>query len=96
MSDGSILNKYDLKVLNKTDRDIYITASVSGIEGMTAKGMEKPLLAKKGHTSSFYVFLTAPVKSLDGERMPVVFRVENKDNTEQSSEYESMFFGPRY
>ena len=96
MKDGSILNKYDLKVLNKTDKDIYITASVSGIDGMTAKGMEKPMLAKKGHTSSFYVFITAPLKSLDGERMPVVFRVENKDNTEQSSEYESMFFGPRY
>ena len=96
MSDGSILNKYDLKVLNKTDKDMHVVASISGIEGMTAKGMEKPLLAKKGHTSSFYVFVTAPAKSLDGERMPVVFRVENKDNTEQSSEYESMFFGPRY
>lgn len=95
MSNGSVLNKYDLKVLNKTDKDIYVVGSVSGLDDIVTKGLEDPLLARKGHTSSFTVFVTVPPSSLKEERVPVVFSVQNKDNAEVSSTYESMFFGPR-
>jgi len=95
LSDGSIQNKYNLKVLNKTAADVYVTASASGLDNMIIKGMEKPMLAKKGHTSSFIVFVNAPMASLTEERMPVVFQVQNKDKAEESSNYESMFFRPR-
>ncbi len=30
MSDGSIQNKYILKVLNKTDKDVYVAVSATG------------------------------------------------------------------
>jgi len=30
MSDGSIQNKYEFKVLNKTDRDLFVTVMVEG------------------------------------------------------------------
>ena len=95
LSDGSIQNKYNLKVLNKTDKDVYIVASSSGLENMVVKGVDKPLLARKGHTSSFIVFVNAPAASLTEERMPVIFEVANKDDPEQMSRYESMFFSPR-
>ncbi len=95
LSNGSIQNKYDLKILNKTDKDVYAMASARGLDNMTIKGMEEPLLTKKGHTSSFIVFVNAPPASLTDERMPLIFEVVNTDNPEQLSEYESMFFSPR-
>lgn len=95
LSDGSIQNKYDLKVLNKTDKDVHVVVSAKGLDNMIVKGMDKPLLTRKGHTSSFIVFVNAPAASLTDDRMPVIFQVENKDNPEESSSYESMFFSPR-
>ena len=95
LRDGSIQNKYNLKVLNKTDKDVYIVASGSGLDNMVVKGMDKPLLTRKGHTSSFIVFVNAPAASLTEERMPVIFEVVNKDDPDQLSRYESMFFSPR-
>jgi cytochrome c oxidase accessory protein FixG len=95
LSSGAIQNKYNLKVLNKTDKDVYVMASAEGLDNMTVKGMEKPLLTRKGHTSSFIVFVNAPAASLTEERIPVIFEVKNQVDPTQSSRYESMFFSPR-
>ena len=94
-SDGSIMNKYDLKILNKTPEPIYVSVELEGPDNMKIRGTEKPLLAKPGHTSSHFVNVTVPGKNVTKERVPLVFRVINKDNTQQSSEYKSMFFGPK-
>ena len=51
-SDGTIQNKYDVKILNKTANDIRAKVTASGIEGMQLKGAEETLIAKKGHTLS--------------------------------------------
>ncbi len=94
-SSGAIMNKYDLKILNKTPEEIYVTVETEGPDNLMVKGTEKPLLAKPGHTSSHFVFVTVPGKNVTEERVPLVFRITNKDNSEQRSEYKSMFFGPR-
>ncbi|WP_456379086.1 cytochrome c oxidase accessory protein CcoG [Thiolapillus sp.] len=94
-SDGTIQNKYDVKILNKTTDDISIKVTASGIEGMVLKGAEKPLLARKGNTGSYIMFINAPAEKIKAERTPIVFKIINLDDPTQTSFYESMFFAPK-
>ncbi len=94
-SDGSIMNKYDLKILNKTDKDFYVTIEATGHDEMVLRGADKPLLAKSGNISSHFVNITIPGKALERERLAITFRATNRDNPEQSSKYTSMFLGPK-
>jgi len=95
LSDGSIQNKYDLKILNKTDHDMQVSVSSVGPDGMTMHGAEKVFTVRKGDTTSHTVFLRVPSAKLNQERVPVYFTIGNVDNPEQFSTYESMFIGPR-
>ena len=72
-----------------------MVATARGIENLQLRGAEESFLVRKGHTSSFIVFVTVPKANIDGDRMPVVFEVENQDNPDQTAEYESMFFSPK-
>ncbi|WP_456415859.1 cytochrome c oxidase accessory protein CcoG [Thiolapillus sp.] len=94
-SDGTIQNKYDVKILNKTTDDISIKVTASGIEGMVLKGAEKPLLARKGNTGSYIMFINAPAENIKDERTPITFKIVNLDDPTQTSSYESMFFAPK-
>lgn len=93
-SDGTIQNKYDVKILNKTANDIRAKVTASGIEGMQLKGAEETLIAKKGHTGSYIMFINLPAEKIKAERTPIIFKVVNLDNPKQTSSYESMFFAP--
>ncbi len=93
-SDGSIQNKYQIKVLNKTDKDIHVKVTVEGPEGLRLVGAEKPFLARKGEISAHTVFVRIPKKSLVEERLPVTFVVAAEEQPTLTTSYESMFFGP--
>lgn len=93
-SDGSIQNKYYVKVLNKTDEDMAVTISAAGLEGMTLVGAEEPMTAKPGTVTTRTVFVRLP-PAKQGERvMPFVFTVHAADDPDISASYESMFVGP--
>jgi len=94
-SDGTIQNKYDVKILNKTTDDIPIKVTASGIEGMVLKGAEKSLLARKGNTGSYIMFINAPAENIKAERTSITFKIVNLDDPTQTSSYESMFFAPK-
>ncbi len=94
-SDGTIQNKYDVKVLNKTANDIPVKITAEGIEGMIVKGTEDTVIAKKGNTGSYIVFINAPAENIKSERTPIIFKIVNQDDPTQTSSYESMFFAPR-
>lgn len=96
MSDGSIQNKYDFKVLNKTDRDIHVKVSATGgIEGQTIIGADKPLLTHHGRGTSFTIFVKAPGANVKKEVTPIGFRVEGVEDPSVSAEYSSKFNGPK-
>lgn len=95
LRDGSIQNKYDLKILNKTAKDIRAVVTASGIDNLNLRDAEEPFIVPKGDTSSYIVFITVPKASISDDRMPVVFEVQDQDNAEYSAEYESMFFSPK-
>jgi cytochrome c oxidase accessory protein FixG len=94
-SDGSVQNKYELKILNKTGQDMRIQIHASGHSGLQSIGIEEALAAPHGKVSAHTIFLRIPGDRLMAERIPVTIRAQDMDNPEFFSEYESMFFGPK-
>jgi polyferredoxin len=96
LSDGSIQNKYEFKVLNKTDKDVYVTVTAKGgVENQVILGAEKPLLTHHGRGASFTIFVKAPGENISREIVPIVFRVQGVDDPRIAAEYETMFNGPK-
>nr|NIQ08952.1 cytochrome c oxidase accessory protein CcoG [Gammaproteobacteria bacterium] len=95
LSDGSIQNKYDLKILNKLDKVMTVGVSAKGPEDLQLIGADEPLDVQPGKVLSHTVFIKVPRSSLEQSRTPVTFRVNNVDNPEDTVKYESAFFSPR-
>jgi cytochrome c oxidase accessory protein FixG len=96
MSDGSIQNKYDFKVLNKTDKDLHVKVSVEGgVEGQVIIGAEEPPLTHHGRGTSFTIFIKAPGANVTHEVTPIEFKVVAIEDPTVSAEYDSKFNGPK-
>jgi len=93
-SDGSIQNKYELKILNKTHSEMKVGIRAEGLDTMVLVGAEREILADPGRTSSFTLFVRVPKRDLVAEREPLTFTIYNLDDDKISTHYESMFFGP--
>lgn len=97
MSDGSIQNKYDFKVLNKTDRDIHVRVSAEGgVPGQVIIGAEENPVTHHGRGTSFTIFVKAPGENVRQEVTPIEFRVEGVEDPSISAEYTSNFNGPKH
>ena len=94
MSNGSIQNKYDLKVLNKTDKDMNISIVVEGPDGLEIQGIKQKMKLPAGKLTSFITFVRIPKKNLKGARTPVNFRIQSFEVFDDHIEYLSMFYGP--
>ncbi len=96
-SDGSIQNKYTLKVLNKMTEDLEVTITASGLEGIVLVGADKIVSARKGKVTPRVVFARVPRENLKEESQPIVFHIEATSATGEvySSRRESFFVGPR-
>jgi hypothetical protein len=66
LSDGSIQNKYTLKILNKDNSDLEVKISASGPEKMTIMGVDDLLLAKHGAVVPAVIYVKVPRKQLEG------------------------------
>lgn len=96
MSDGSIQNKYEFKVLNKTDKDVYVKVSAEGgVKGLIILGAEQPIVTNHGRGTSFTIFVKAPSENIQKEVTPLQFRVESVDDPLIFAEYNTMFNGPK-
>jgi polyferredoxin len=98
LSDGSIQNKYTLKVLNKLNEEVAVRVSVSGgPESLELVGAEDPIIAKQGFVSPSMVFVKVPRKDLTAERMSITFHIEGQRASGAIVETarESVFIGPK-
>ncbi len=96
MSDGSIQDKYEFKVLNKTDKDIHVKVSAKGgVPGQVIIGAEEPLMTHHGRGTSFTIFVKAPGANVKDEITPIEFRIEGVEDPSISAEYTSKFNGPK-
>ncbi len=94
MSNGSIQNKYKLKILNKTDKIMHISINARGIDEMKTKGLREKMALPPNKLSSVTVYISAPRKNIKLARTPVYFTLESFQQFDDSIEYQSMFFGP--
>ncbi len=94
-SDGSIQNKYTLKILNKLADDVKVKISATGPEGL--KITSNPILAAQhGTVTPTSVYVRVPRKNLTVESQPIIFHIETVDSDEPfSSHRESVFIGPK-
>ncbi len=94
-SDGSIQNKYTLKVLNKLAKDVTVKITATGPAGLKITSRQL-LAAKHGTVTPTSVYVRVPGKQLTVESQPITFRIETVDSDEPFSSYrESVFIGPK-
>jgi len=95
MSSGDIQNKYELKILNKTDKVMNISIAVSGSDNMTTKGIREKMTLEPSKLNSFTVYLLIPKSTLEKARTPVYFTIHSYQEFDDVIEYQSMFYGPK-
>ncbi len=96
LSDGSIRDRYEFKVLNKTDKDLHVLVSIKGgIEGQTLMGSETPILTRHGHGTNFTIFVKAPLSAIKAEETPIEFSVQAVEDPSVVAQYSSKFMGPK-
>jgi cytochrome c oxidase accessory protein FixG len=94
-SNGSIQNKYVMKILNKMGEDISVTITASGPKGLILVNADKPITARRGMVTPHTVFVRVPRESLEQESTPIIFTVEGEYNDETlSGDRKSVFIGP--
>ena len=94
-SDGSIQNKYTLKILNKTTLDLKVKISAKGIDNLILIGADNIVLAKHSTVTSKTVFVKVPKSSLKHKNQPIIFTIETHSETETfKSERENTFMSP--
>lgn len=97
LSDGSIQNRYTLKILNKMPEDLSLRVTASGPKGLELVDAGREVFAPHGEVTPAIVFLRIPPKDLHGDQIPVTFHVRGVRPSGQAvqTSRESIFFvGP--
>ncbi len=93
LSDGSIQNKYIIKVLNKTKETMRIRFEIDGLEGATLHSL-KEITVEPGKVVPVTALVrVSPENAITGVT-PIIFKGDVDDST-ISIQYKSMFMGPK-
>ncbi|MDH5301722.1 MAG: cytochrome c oxidase accessory protein CcoG [Gammaproteobacteria bacterium] len=93
-SDGSIQNKYELKILNKTDQPMRISLAVRGPEQLQLVDADQPLTVQPYSLLANVVFLRIAANTATAESTAVTFIATGVDDPSIHDEYQSMFIAP--
>jgi cytochrome c oxidase accessory protein FixG len=98
LSDGSIQNKYTLKILNKMPEDLSLRVSASGPKDLVLIGAEDKIKARHGEVTPAIVFVKMPRSDLDGDHVEITFHVEGARPSGQKvqTSRKSIFIGPSH
>ena len=94
--DGSVQNRYSLKILNKLTEELTVNISASGLEGIVLVGADEPVEARAAYITSRTVFVRVPRENLSAESVPIIFHIDSKsaEGLELKSQRKSVFIGP--
>jgi cytochrome c oxidase accessory protein FixG len=95
LSDGSIQNKYTLKLLNKTKEAIEVRYQISGLDGASLHGMNEAVLVEPGKVIPVTALVRVPDGLLQEGLAPIAFTADVLNNPAISTSYQSMFMGPK-
>lgn len=95
MSNGSIQNRYEFKLMNKTAKDIQINVTAEGgIKDQVIIGSEKPIFIPRERGTSFTVFVKAPSENISKAVTPIKFHVGSLGDPTIKAEYNTQFNAP--
>ncbi|MDH4101050.1 MAG: 4Fe-4S dicluster domain-containing protein, partial [Nitrospirota bacterium] len=94
MSDGSIQNKFTVKVANMTAEDQTYTLRIEGLPKASLVLQEEKLRVRAGQVTPYIVFVKLGGDDLQGASQKFSFVLEDVNSPEQRINYESVFFGP--
>ena len=95
LSDGSIQNKYTLKLLNKTQQPITVRYQISGLEGASLHGMDEQVIIEPGRVIPVTALVRAPESVIEDGLAPIEFSAEVLEQPQLNTTYQSMFMGPK-
>jgi cytochrome c oxidase accessory protein FixG len=95
LSDGSIQNKYTLKLLNKTNEAMIVNYVLDGIEGATLHGVPNDIVLEPGKLVPFTALVRVPKEQLSKPITPLIFRAVVADKARLSIQYKTVFSGPK-
>ncbi|HEY5790975.1 MAG TPA: cytochrome c oxidase accessory protein CcoG [Gammaproteobacteria bacterium] len=93
--DGSVQNKYTLKVLNKTDAPLHVAIRAEGPPGLELNGADEPIRVDSGRVGTLAVYARVPRERLATELSAIAFEVTALERPEVLTRTESVFVGPR-
>lgn len=97
MSDGQIQNKYSIRVLNKTGKDVNVRLTAEGgTPGMQVVEGAKVHEVHHGRAQVFTLFIKAPESELKQEVMPLKLRVVNIEDPNMTADYDTIFNAPKH
>lgn len=94
LSDGSIQNKYTLKLLNKTQQPITVSYSVSGLDGAKLYGLDEVVVVEPGRVVPITALVRAPAEVTTDGLAPITFEANVVDQPQLDTSYHSMFMAP--
>jgi polyferredoxin len=94
LSDGSIQNKYTLKLLNKTQQPLTVSYSVSGLEGASLHGMEQEVIVEPGRVVPVTALVRAPAEVTEDGLAAITFEAKVLEQPQLNTRYDSMFMAP--
>lgn len=94
LSDGTIQNKYTVKLLNKTKQTIKLNFTIEGIEGATLHGLSE-MIVEPGKVIPVTALVRVPEQYMTSDLTPIVFKGNVESNDRISVRYKSMFMGPK-
>lgn len=95
LSDGSIQNKFIIKVVNKTDKPMAVKLSADGIADMRVEGDMDILMVEPGNVGSTTMLVKVPRANLKGDSTPVSIHAQDTNHPDIYQSYESMFIAPK-
>jgi polyferredoxin len=93
LSDGSIQNKYTVKLLNKTKNTIKVHFDIEGLEGAILHGLDN-MDVEPGKVVPVTALVRVHQDQLDADLIPIVF-TGKVENSTIAIRYESMFMSPK-
>ncbi|MDX1795806.1 MAG: cytochrome c oxidase accessory protein CcoG [Hydrogenovibrio sp.] len=94
MSDGTVQNKYYVKVVNKADRPLEAKLTVSGPSSLIYI-VDKTLRVLPGEVGTAELLVKIPDKDIKETNTPIEIHVQDINNPAVKADYDSMFIGPR-
>lgn len=94
LSDGSIQNRYTLKVINKTEMDMEIKFSIRGIQNGVLVMPSNIFTLPAGEVKPVQLFLKAGPEDIGKGNFPIFFHAESLSHPGVRASYQSSFIGP--